>query len=199
MKNRNIAIIIVICIIILGYFIFRPNQSDITNSKDMIENIELNIKNKYHKKKIERHNIDLTPYVSINDSISKVNTKYYETYKDGQTGTETIDTIVSTVKVKDIKVKDIKDTIIESFKYEIDIKDTIIKYKDTIILEQDSIIHNLEIKEVNYLTHTNKLNNEIIILKDEKIKSDKKIKRKNIWIIISSSIAVILSVILIAN
>lgn len=192
MKNRNITIGILIFIIILGYFIYRPTQSDIDNSKDMIENIELTIKNKYHKKKIKRHNIDLTPYISINDSISKVNINYYELYKDSQTETETIDTIVSTIKVKVIKKKDLKDTIIESFKYEIDIKDTIIKYKDTIILEQDSIIHNLEIKEVNYLTNTNKLNDKII-------KSEKKIKRKNIWIAISTTIATVLTIILITN
>ena len=115
-------------------------------------------------------------HVSVKDSISKSNKNTLDIYYD-----ERIDSLNSN-----------KETIIDKLVYEIEIDDTIISNLNKTIEYRDTVIHNLEILEKNFKSMLNETERELF-------KSEKKIKRKNIWIIISSTVAIILSFILIAS
>lgn len=119
-------------------------------------------------------------YVSVRDSVSQKNvnslTEHYDKQMDTLNAYET----------------DYRDTLIGDLVYEIELQDTLIDILTDKTILQDTIIHNLSI-----MNETNKIYIEDV--EKELVKSQKKIKRKNVWIIISTSIATILTTIIIVK
>lgn len=176
MKKYIYPIIILLLLIILSIqYCSKPIKQIDKPDTTIIEQTVYNYKDSI----IIRDSLILT-YVSIKDSISKSNKNSLEIHYDKQ---------MDTLNTNEI---DYRDTLIDDLKFEIEISDTIINNLNETIIYRDTVIHNLEI-----INETNKLYIEDI--ESELVKSQKKIKRKNILLIISTSIATVLALIVIAN
>lgn len=178
MKQKTIyqiIIIVLISIMMLSYCNNKPiKHDDIKYENKIIEKTVYDYKDSI----IYRDSIIFT-YVSIKGTLRKNNTKVLERYKDAQTETKT-------------SLELICDTLVGNLTTEIKILDTIIDEQNKTINHRDTVIHNLEILSDNFEDMLNETEKELI-------KSEKKIKRKNILLIISTSIAAILTTILIAQ
>ena len=178
MKQKTIYqinITIMISILMLSYCNKQPiKHDDIKYENKIIEKTIYDYKDSI----IYRDSI-IVKYVSIKDTLRKNNTNTLERYKDAQTETKT-------------SLELICDTLVEGLTTEIKILDTIIDEQNKTINHRDTVIHNLEIINHNFETMLNETEKELV-------KVEKKIKRKNVWIIISTSIAAILTTILIAQ
>lgn len=174
-KNITYYIIIILTIIICIQYCTRPIEPKVKPNTTIIEETIINYKDSI----IYRDSIIFT-YVSIKDSISKSNKNTLDKHYDKQ-----MDSL-------NANRRDYRDTLIDDLAYEIEISDTIISDLNKTIEFRDTVIHNLEI-----MNKTNQLYIEDV--EKELVKSQKKIKRKNVWIIVSTSVAAILTIILIAN
>lgn len=179
MKLESIKWIAIIILTIL--LLFTCNR---TNTNTKVDDIK--IENKIMEKTIIKYKDSirykdsiLFTYIPIRDSISKMNKNVLDSFYNTQTETETMN-------------RNECDTIIQGLVTEIEIQDTIIDVLTDKTILQDTVIHNLEIMNDNFEDMLEETENELV-------KLNKKNKRKNVFIIVGSTVITILSVILVVT
>lgn len=171
---KYIILFILTLLISISYCERKPIYKQIDKRK--IENVKLESKINTFKESIKSTDKQIEHKHIIKDSIKISNTNTLERYNRDTT----------------IVKNEYRDTLITNLVTEIDISDTIIELQDETIKLRDTVINSLEIINLNFKSMLSEIETELV-------KVEKKNKRKNIWIIISTSIAAILTIIIITS
>lgn len=181
MKTKTIyqiIIVILITILLLQFCTKRKVKPEYTDERKIENAIKQQTIIRF-KDSIRFTDSTIYSYKTIRTSISESNANALQRYKD--------------VHMDSLNVnRSVCDTLVEGLVTEIDISDTIIELQNKTIHYRDSVINNLEIINLNFKSMLSEIETKLV-------KSNKKVKRKNIFLIITSSIAAIVTLILIAG